>query len=598
MKSAPSLAEHDPGRPQVVDVGGDDGDDEAESNVQSQEHPQEDADMDGSGAEAPAQDGSELDDDIIVDAQVRKRFLNAYSFWWTGLTDFKRQSKPKRARLLRQYGYRAGRPAHEKKSLIARFLRARPEHKALAMAVLRADSVIDEKRSRGRTLHSAMYTWNPGVGLLWDGSASTGENLVTSNAGSLEGDSVSEASRTPGCFDAYPPDMPVPRKVRLQADAGQSQRQATDFHPERDFQDASEVAFKLRSCERVRDLWVEFERRVAHWRRELFRPFHKAAWAAELSSGQWSEDGTLRVHFHLCVVDRQGFTSPPLDELTFHGIDPVMSSLYESRGRSVGKEASSGLFYLTMGKTSSIFCASNAVPGRDFTVKNSWILNAAAHGKIACDDARSLLGDHPNGFSASVKNFEAWEQCRLETAVRKYRQWMLSNYRGMNRPWKHYPLVDVWLAQYRSIEPRYRFLVIDGPSKLGKTEFARSLVGRSRTFEISLLKGFNLDFTGYSFMKHDLVIVDEAVPEVVSQNRKLFQAGEAEISMQTSATNCHSFKVCLWGKKIVLCSNVWRESLQQMCFSDATWIQQNQFLLQLDAPMYVPDPSSLPTQED
>ena len=54
------------------------------------------------------------------------------------------------------------------------------------------------------------------------------------------------------------------------------------------------------------------------------------------------------------------------------------------------------------------------------------------------------------------------------------------------------PAVAEWKAQYGVEQLRYHFLVIYGPSKTGKTEFARSL------FENAFLYRDTISWSGYN----------------------------------------------------------------------------------------------------
>ena len=54
-----------------------------------------------------------------------------------------------------------------------------------------------------------------------------------------------------------------------------------------------------------------------------------------------------------------------------------------------------------------------------------------------------------------------------------------------NYTWRSFPAIDSWLsAMQRPHQRRKSFLVLEGPSGLGKTEYVRSMVGPAATLEL------------------------------------------------------------------------------------------------------------------
>ena len=120
------------------------------------------------------------------------------------------------------------------------------------------------------------------------------------------------------------------------------------------------------------------------------------------------------------------------------------------------------------------------------------------------------------------------------------------------RPWKEYAMVNLWEAQYAQSRLRYGFLVLDGPSRMGKTQFARNLSqAPGGVLEINMAGCAKVDLRLYDPLVHDVLLFDECDPQAVLEHKKLFQAGGAGISMQASATNMHAFSVCVAEKKLL-----------------------------------------------
>lgn len=84
------------------------------------------------------------------------------------------------------------------------------------------------------------------------------------------------------------------------------------------------------------------------------------------------------------------------------------------------------------------------------------------------------------------------------------------------------------------------------------------------------------DLRKFSFFKHKIILMDEASPQLVINQKELFQAPPMWLKLGTSGTNCHAYDVFLSGVKIVICSNCWRSDLAQLKQEHQDWIQDNQ----------------------
>ena len=155
------------------------------------------------------------------------------------------------------------------------------------------------------------------------------------------------------------------------------------------------------------------------------------------------------------------------------------------------------------------------------------------------------------------------------------------------RAFKVYPMVTMWAAQYSTSRSRYGFLVLDGPSCMGKAQFARSLAPTSKgVLEINMVGSAKVDLKLYDPLLHEVLLFDECDPRAVLENKKLFQAGSACISMQTSATNIMAFNVCVAQKKFVVCSNNWWSTTMKLAWEDAEWLRANSFYVHVQEPMW------------
>lgn len=113
--------------------------------------------------------------------------------------------------------------------------------------------------------------------------------------------------------------------------------------------------------------------------------------------------------------------------------------------------------------------------------------------------------------------------------------------------------VEEWKDSFLEEELRYKFLVLCGPSKMRKTEFAKSL------FDDPFIHKDKLDWDGYQWLENGCVIFDDInqpdhIWKYVRMNKVLFQSSSI-VSVNTSATNCYKRDVCVVQKPIIICTN-------------------------------------------
>ena len=152
---------------------------------------------------------------------------------------------------------------------------------------------------------------------------------------------------------------------------------------------------------------------------------------------------------------------------------------------------------------------------------------------------------------------------------------------GTLKPFKSYKVVEDFNKQYDIIKARYKFLVIEGQSMTGKTYFTKWLTGDpDRVFETNCASCPEPDLRDFKGLYHQVILFDEASPQMVLAQKKLFQAPPCFVELGCSSTNCHSYKVLVSGIRLVICSNGWTESVAAMkSQADKDWLHENSFVL-------------------
>jgi hypothetical protein len=149
---------------------------------------------------------------------------------------------------------------------------------------------------------------------------------------------------------------------------------------------------------------------------------------------------------------------------------------------------------------------------------------------------------------------------------------------------------DVFLPQFNDAAMhRRKFLVLEGDSGCGKTEYARALARTPDSLvELNCADVEHVDLRAFSPSHHDLILWDECSPSLVLRHKKLFQGQAAEIQLGQTNTSVHSYTVFPWNCKMVVCSNLWSEQLRRLCREDEDWLVKNSVHVKVTGPLWVP----------
>ena len=107
------------------------------------------------------------------------------------------------------------------------------------------------------------------------------------------------------------------------------------------------------------------------------------------------------------------------------------------------------------------------------------------------------------------------------------------------KPFRVYPDIEEWKEQYGTEMYRYKFLVLVGPSRMGKTQLARHLLEPAvdgEILEVNCASGEEPGLRRFQWSRHKLVLFDEVHAKQVSAQMLLFQACASDIMLACSAT--------------------------------------------------------------
>jgi hypothetical protein len=344
--------------------------------------------------------------------------------------------------------------------------------------------------------------------------------------------------------------------------------------------------------------------------------------ALEVSENSGTAPGMCeRVHFHMFCAFR--IRGPKLaDWPSFEGSQPHLSRPAVCGGRSRGRHASAmqgqGHYYCLAPKTSSLFSCSSDQPKLASFVRTNWIVALYAEGKMTAASAVSEVVKYRRDVSRTLAGITAAESAADELALGSLVARVERAEQELRRPRVYLPLVEVvFLGQFERFAGRRKFLVLTGPSGLGKTDYVRSLVAdetiRRRIADstsrrsdqpddsippahgggVELLEvsshgsGETLpDVKDLSPLKFGWLLVDEVTPQLVINNRRLFQGKSGWTNISASATNVYARRVCSWGIRIIGTCNDWHERSAMLVQEDRQWLVQNSIVVDVDGPLW------------
>ena len=196
-----------------------------------------------------------------------------------------------------------------------------------------------------------------------------------------------------------------------------------------------------------------------------------------------------------------------------------------------------------------------------------------------------------SGVSGNLNNLDV---LRKETRIELQKGILMEADKALKqqmRSFKTYTIFNEFLAQFDEHRGRYKFMVIEGESCTGKSYFVRWMMGDPNlVLETNCASTPEPDLREYCPLRHKAVLFDEASPDMVLRQKKLFQAPPCMVELGSSTTNCHCYKVLVYRQRLVICSNKWTQTIEGMTDeADRSWLRLNSFVLNVGSePMFLP----------
>jgi hypothetical protein len=354
--------------------------------------------------------------------------------------------------------------------------------------------------------------------------------------------------------------------------------------------DLQRLVAALKDHPATKCLWAGVLGRMEVW----VARHHLDLWAAglEVCTRSWRKDGTVRVHVHAFVQRGSQLRRQDLSQCRLGGVQPHRSAdgmHTRARGRALQTAYNAGMYYVQAPKIGQVFSAGCREPHTDYVVQVELITGLWQTNKMSDESAFAEYVRQKRDVERHVSNLRRQVQLRQELELLQSQQEAAAALQATVRPSRVLPAVNDWLEEQRKPAFRQRFLVLDGPSRTGKTRYAVGLKGPGATLELNCA-GVTCepDLRAFRPGQHRCLVFDEAAASMVVRNKKLFQAPVDGVCMGQSSTNCYAYTVSCHQVLMVVCSNKWSAELEELSREDREWLQQNQVYVHVSEPLWLP----------
>jgi hypothetical protein len=198
-------------------------------------------------------------------------------------------------------------------------------------------------------------------------------------------------------------------------------------------------------------------------------------------------------------------------------------------------------------------------------------------------------------FALCGKDVKRWrqqvydrEQALQEDRLRVHMEEVLLDLEGKLKPVKAFRVVVHWRDGFTEVSWRKRFLVLEGPSCYGKTQFGLAIDGRENTLEVNCARCVEPDLRALRQGPggHTAILLDEAKATMILAIKKTVQGPPTMVGLASSGTNCHAYNVWVHNVKMIVSSNTWTQELAELAPADAWWLIDNSVHVTVDAQLW------------
>lgn len=341
----------------------------------------------------------------------------------------------------------------------------------------------------------------------------------------------------------------------------------------------------LLECEFVQELWESYVAWVQTTAKELEYDV-KISCKLEVCHDATNPSNCL-LHGHIAITNTlTRFRLVNQKRMwDFMGV-PAYIVTNKGRGRSAYKSIYHNNYYCQVRKIGTLKSWTNWRAFTDHPVELSFIFGLWKAYKLTSAQAqvqmRYARGRGMSGYIAEIMEDNRWRQSVREKAERIRLERTIPFKRSI-----YFEEIIKWVESMKQgygKETRFPFLVLNGPSRFGKTRYATRLFGKDSTLLVTAQKQNHVDLKDFKRSQHKAIVFDEADEKYVLNHKTIFQAGLDDVTLGQSATMSYKYQVWLYGIAMIICTNVWGEA--EVGEGDREWLEKNSILIQVAGPMY------------
>ena len=165
--------------------------------------------------------------------------------------------------------------------------------------------------------------------------------------------------------------------------------------------------------------------------------------------------------------------------------------------------------------------------------------------------------------------------------VRQYALLAMKPHMSFTRAAEYCRAEDVELSE--SLR-RCKFLVYDGPSRMGKTELSMAWFGSDRTLVVNAQEQISPNLRPMQTGRYDCILFDEGSWQLAASNKALFQGSSRPVELSQSQCNDRCYRVLLFRVPMIICSNDFWGGCKDSSIRD--WIEKNSCYVSIQTPVF------------
>lgn len=214
-----------------------------------------------------------------------------------------------------------------------------------------------------------------------------------------------------------------------------------------------------------------------------------------------------------------------------------------------------------------VLCSRDKVPNLIQLLDTTMSLEYAA--AMECDAAEADLSWKKNPFKPPSAAEVAW--------VKQFAVVAMKSSMSMSRASEFVSGEDLETSLGHR---RFKFLIYDGPSRLGKTELACAWFGSRSTLVVNAQGVISPNLRPMQTGRYTAILFDEGTWRLPAANKALFQASSRPVELSQSQCNDRCYQVLMFRVPMIICTNNFWEGCDDPELRE--WIELNSYYVKVE----------------